>query len=62
MAISNLNNDDYDRGWMDGRDSMEPQMEALLEKVDAVLLAWRTNSNTVHQMSALRNQVLEINR
>jgi hypothetical protein len=27
MSISDLNNDDYDRGWMDGRDSAERESE-----------------------------------
>jgi hypothetical protein len=27
MSISDLKNDDYDRGWMDGRDSAENEFE-----------------------------------
>jgi len=33
-SISDLNNDDYDRGWMDGRDSAEKEIESLQAEVD----------------------------
>jgi hypothetical protein len=45
MSISDLNNDDYDRGWMDGRDSAEKEIESLQAENDkmrkAILSWWR---------------------
>ena len=44
-SISDLNNDDYDRGWMDGRDSAEKEIESLQAEVDVA----NANLNTVRR-------------
>ena len=59
MSISALKNDDYDRGWMAGRDSLETVIEPLLPKIEAALVAWRTGQNITLPMQELRQQFEE---
>jgi hypothetical protein len=43
MSISDLNNDDYDRGWMDGRDSAEEDIKENAE----LTKAWHTQGKVL---------------
>ena len=37
MSISDLNNDDYNRGWMAGKDSAEDEVEKLQAIIDRMI-------------------------